>query len=531
MQKRLTLIVACALLAAIGLAPVLRMLVQSFVMDGAFSMRAYAALAASGGRQVGLMGQSILLSSYVTFLATSVGVLLGILFGKTDLPLSRTFIAVFTAPLLIPPYVLAVAWSAVVGPGGWASGAVGPETAQHLSSWLFGLHGCAGVLFTAFMPIVMLLTIVYLGAVNPRLEDAGRLVSGWPAVLWRITLPLTRPAIVLAAVLVFLLTLGEIGVPSFLRYPVYPVETMTQFAAFYDFRAATAAATPLLLVTLVILAVEYRGLRRVAELRPSAFGLARSRIRLGRWRLPLFSLVLVCLLVTVALPVAVLLEQSASFGAYSEAFSRAGGSIVRSLVFAAIGASLLMVLGLACGYLIHNRALPLWRGVDALSLFLFTLPGSVIGIGLISLWNTSATNVVYGTPVIVILGYLAKYIVLPTRMTSAVLERIPPSLEHAARLCGAGWFTIMRRIVVPLAARALIAAWVVGYVFCMRDLSISMVVYPPGSDTLPVRIMTLMANGTPDLIAALCMILITVTLVPLGAAVLWWRRAGMWRRA
>ena len=76
------------------------------------------------------------------------------------------------------------------------------------------------------MPIVILLTIAYLGAVNPRLEAAGRLASSWPRVLRRITLPLIAPAILFAAVLVFLLTLGEVGAPTYLRYSVYPVETI-----------------------------------------------------------------------------------------------------------------------------------------------------------------------------------------------------------------------------------------------------------------------------------------------------------------
>jgi iron(III) transport system permease protein len=156
-----------------------------------------------------------------------------------------------------------------------------------------------------------------------------------------------------------------------------------------------------------------------------------------------------------------------------------------------------------------------------LALFLFTLPGTVIGIGLISLWNTPMTNLIYRTPAIIILGYLAQYAVLPTRMTSGILERIPPSLEGAARLCGADWFTTLRHIVAPLAARGLIAVWVVSYVFCLRDLGISMVVYPPGSDTLPVRILTLMANGAPSLISALCVILVAATLLPLGAMTLW----------
>lgn len=521
MEKRLTLATAAAILAIIGFLPLLAMLVSSVVVDGTFSLKAYQALWQSVGGQLALMSNSLLLSLAVATLATTLGVPLGVLLGKTDLPLRGALTVLLTVPLLIPPYVLAVAWFAVLGTGGWIS-SLAPQASQALSTALFGPAGCIGVLLTAFIPIAMLLTMAYLGAVNPRLEDAARLTSPWPAVLRRITLPLIAPAILLAAILVFLLTLGELGVPTYLRFPVYPVETLTQFAAFYDFSAATAAAMPLLVVTLGVLALEYWLFRkRAEELRTVTFAGARGEIRLGRWRMPLLGLVLAWSALTVVLPLALLLAQSWSLHAYTEALSRAGSSILRSLVFAAAGATLLTLLGFFLGYLVYWRALPIWRGVDALALFLFTLPGTVVGIGLISLWNRPMTNFIYATPAIILLGYVAQYAILPTRMTAAILERIPRSLEAAAELSSARWLMTLREIVVPLARRGLIAVWIVSYVFCLRDLGVSMVVYPPGYDTLPVRILTLMANGSPSLIAALCVILIAVTLLPVGAAVLW----------
>jgi iron(III) transport system permease protein len=520
-QKRLTLSAAAVLLAVIGLLPVLAMVAKTFYVDGTLSLKAYEAFLSSAGGQLALMGHSLLLSLIVALLAISAGVPLGVLLGKTDLPLRLVLAAIFTIPLLLPPYVLAVAWFAVLGSGGWAARVLTSTTAELLSSTFFGLHGSAGVLFTAFMPIVMLLTIAYVGVVNPRLEDAGRLTSRWPDVLWRITLPIIAPAILFAAALVFLLALGEVGVPTYLRYPVYPVETLTQFAAFYDFGAATVAAIPMLVVTLAILGLEYTYLHeRMFELRAAPLGEV-TRIRLGRWRLPLLGIVSFWALLTVVMPFAALFIQSSAAGAFSEAFERASDSLLRSIVFAAAGATALTLLGFLCGYLIHDRTLPFWRGVDALALFLFALPGTVIGIGLVSLWNTQLTNAIYATPAIIVLGYLAQYTVLPMRMTAATLQRFPPSLERAAQLSGASWFMTLRQIVAPLVQRGLIASWIVAYIFCLRDLGISMVVYPPGSDTFPVRIMTLMANGAPGLIAALCAILTVATLLPLGVFGLW----------
>jgi iron(III) transport system permease protein len=104
---------------------------------------------------------------------------------------------------------------------------------------------------------------------------------------------------------------------------------------------------------------------------------------------------------------------------------------------------------------------------------------------------------------------------------AASLHAVPYGLEQAAWLSGAGWIATLRWIVAPLASRGLLAAWLISFVFALRDVAISIVVYPPGADTLPIRILTLMANGAPSLIAALCIILIAVTILPLAVAGLW----------
>ncbi|HEU5246596.1 MAG TPA: hypothetical protein VFU09_05860, partial [Candidatus Udaeobacter sp.] len=70
-------------------------------------------------------------------------------------------------------------------------------------------------------------------------------------------------------------------------------------------------------------------------------------------------------------------------------------------------------------------------------------------------------------------------------------------------------------IVLPLVKPALLSGWLIAYIFCLRDTGITMLVYPPGYDTLPVRIFTLMANGAPNLIAAACILMIAATTLPL----------------
>ena len=395
---------------------------------------------------------------------------------------------------------------------------------------LFGLPGSVLVLFSIYLPIPMLLTMIFLRTINPKLEEAGRLVTNWRGVLLGITIPQILPGLLLSAMLVFLLSFGEFSVPNFLRYDVFPVERFTQFSAFYNFKAATAAAVPLAAVTLMLLLTEAVFLReKTYQLRPSAEFKRMPVIPLGRHRQWLFASVAATGFILVLLPLVVLVIQSASLDAYAEAPDRAGDSLVRSLLYAIVGATLLIFLGFFTGYLIQTRALKYWRAVDPLTIFLFALPGTVIGIGLISLWNTPWTNFVYGTPSIIIVGYLAKYTALTSRISVTQLDEIPSSMEEAAQVAGAGWFRRMAFIVAPLAWRGLLAGWLVGYIFCLRDTGITMLVYPAGSETLPVRIFTLMANGSAELIAALCVIMITATLLPVGA--LWIIPAMMTRKA
>ncbi len=496
MAKRLFLTAIAALLFAIGMLPILAMLMDSAMVDGRFSLAAYRGLLASP-RQWTLMGHSLALASLTTACAVTLGMPLGILFSRTDLPLRRVLAGIFVIPLLIPPYIIAVSWSDLLGP----------------SPVLFSLAGCTWVLSSVFLPIPMLLTMAFLKTLDPHLEEAGRLVTGWWGVIRGITLPLILPGVMLSALLVFLLSFGEFGVPNFLRYGVFSVESFTQFSAFYDFKAATAAALPLAGVTAIMLLLEGRFLReKTYRIRPAAG--EPLVIELGPWRWRVWGLVALLATAIVIVPIAVLALRSA--GAYAEALDRAWDSLLRSLAYAAAGASLLAAVGFFTGYLIQTHALRCWRWVDSMTVFLLALPSTVIGIGLIGLWNTPWTALVYGTPAIILLGYVAKYTALTSRISVAQLALIPPSMEEAAQIAGAGWFRRMALIVIPLARRGLLAGWLVGYIFSLRDTGITMLVYPPGHETLPVRIFTLMANGSPELIAALCMVMIAAALLPAG---------------
>src|SRR5207244_7561635 len=144
------------------------------------------------------------------------------------------------------------------------------------------------------------------------------------------------------------------------------------------------------------------------------------------------------------------------------------------------------------------------------------IPGTVLSIGLVRLWNSPITWLIYTTPALLMLGYTAQYCAVTTRLSLAGFFLIPKTFDEAARLSGASWTRRLLGIFVPLSTRTMICAWLAAYILCLRDVPLALMTAPPGGDPLPARILTLMANGAPPLIASLCLIMAMASLIPLA---------------
>ena len=147
---------------------------------------------------------------------------------------------------------------------------------------------------------------------------------------------------------------------------------------------------------------------------------------------------------------------------------------------------------------------------------LFAVPSTVVGIGLIGIWNrTGVFGVLYGTPAMLVLAYLALVPVCALAI-GATIRTVPESHEEAAATAGAGWMRTMAQIVLPQVRSGLLAAWVVAFVLAFGEVGTSILVAPPGESTLPIRVYTLIANAPPGDAAALAVVQTVVILCPLA---------------
>ena len=333
-------------------------------------------------RQRELLLNSALLASGTAILATLIGAPLGVVLARIPVPHKALVRLALAAPVTLPPYVVGLAWIYVGGSRGLIATMLERDL---LSGWTYSLPGAVIVLSLVFYPLPMLATEVAMRGIDGRLEEAALLVAPRGRVLRRITLPLASPAILAAALVVFVLAVSDFGVPGLLRVRVYPTEVFTAFAALYDFGRAALLTLPLLLMSIVVAATA--GALVGDRLLVTRRGMGVPALSLDEWRRPAVVAVVAAITVALVLPITVLGREALSVRSFPDAVAASSGAIVNSLVLAAAGATAVVALAVWIGYG-RARADARWgRLIDVLLVVLLALPSTVVGVGLIGLWN------------------------------------------------------------------------------------------------------------------------------------------------
>ncbi len=451
-----------------------------------------------------LLGVTVLRSAAVTVLAVAAGTILALLLAATDLPGRRPILLLHSFPMFLPPFLLALGWYHLLGRQGLAGG----ETSARL---LFGEPGVALVTAGAFTPIATALVALQISGIEPSLSEAARVVARPWRVAARILIPAVWPSLALAGLLIFTLSLSELGVPMFLRVEAYPAAVFSRLGGVaYAPGEAFALVIPLIMVALLLLLGERLLLGRRSF---AVLGLRRQVepvFRLGWWR-PAATILAWPAALLPLLPIAALALRAAG-GGFSEAGRWLGSSLRYSLTAAVLAASGIVCFGLIVGHALARRSKNRTAiAGDALAVLGFLTPSAVLGAGLIATWNRPSTRLVYGSLAIVVLAFMARYAVIGVRTMAIVIAQNPPHLEQAAAVFGGGFLRRLGRIVIPGNARGIALAWILALVFCLRDLETAVLLYPAGREPLTVRIFTLEANGPEAVVAALAVIHVAVT--------------------
>jgi iron(III) transport system permease protein len=470
-------------------------IVSLFTAEGAFTLSNYSRLLAEP-RQRELLLTTITLGAAASAIATILGVPLGFFLARMELPRVALFRVALLIPLVIPPYVLALVWIFITG----------------YSSISYSLAGASLVLGIGFHPLLTLAAEAGFRRVNASLEEAGVLITSPTKVFVRITLPLVAPLVTAAALLVFALAVAEFGVPGLLRVRVFTTEVFTAFAALYDFGRATALAVPLLVVALfaALLAKWSAGdlvLAPGTTWRPAVLSVSPKGKALA-------VLVTAAVIVVVAaVPIVVLAGHAQRV---MSSLIPSWPAIRISVVLSLIAATSIVIVGVLLGYArgrIQSRGGVL---ADLILITAFAAPSTVVGVGIIGLWNRPSVPInLYASPITIMLGYMARFLPVAVLIIAASVRQLPVSSEEAGEISGVRWLRGFWGIVIPQIRGGVIAAWIAVFVFTFGELGTTVLVTPPGESTLPVRVYTLIANAHEGEIATLALVQLLTTVVPM----------------
>lgn len=431
-------------------------------------------------RLTGFTFGQALLSTALTLL---VGLPAAIVFARLDFPGKRLLRSAFTIPFVMPTVVAGMGFLALVGPRGLLG---------------VNLQGSFAIILLAhvFYNSALVIRIVgsYLEAVAPRLELAAQSLGAAPArVLWRLTLPLARPAILAAAALVFVLTFTSFGVILILA-PAYATLEVEIYRLTARLLQLETAAVLVLVQLLVVSVTTWLYTRWQARLAVPVTGARLAAPRARPLQLLAVAAVLLPVVLLVLAPLAALLLQTLfpagtlsadSFRQLltarpSAMFPGAGRVVLNSLFFA--GSSMLLALFIgSCFALAVVRAG--WRWLDGLSLLPLATSAVTLGFGYLLAWPDLALS-----PWGLILAHALIAFPFVTRSLLPALRGIPVQLPQAAASLGASELSRLRRVELPLLVPALLAASAFAFAISLGEFGASLVITRPEYATIPVAI-------------------------------------------
>jgi iron(III) transport system permease protein len=350
-------------------------------------------------------------------------------------------------------------------------------------------------------------------------------------VLFDVTIPLMRTAIVGAMLLVFVSSASDFGIPAILAIPAGFSTVTTLIYSDLSFAggasaisSAGALSAVLGLIAIVLLVTT----NRVARSSGSATGAretaasSRPLIALGRLRAAVAGVCGLFVFCSTVLPLVGLFLTSVSpnfqivlaperwvASAYTAALSGANiDALMRSVVLAAAAGVVVAIGGALVAVVVHRSGQLSGAAATLLSLP-FALPGSVVAIAFLVAWQ----RWLYGSVVIIFLAYVARFAVVGVRTSAGTLGGLSEDLLWAARVGGATRRRAFFDVVWPALVPGMVTSFTIVFLLSIHELTMSSLLYGPQTKTFAVEVLAAEQAGEAALTAALAIVVTAITVL------------------
>lgn len=368
---------------------------------------------------------------------------------------------------------------------------------------IYGPAGALWMLTLAYWPLAALATWTAWRRLPGECFEADPCLHGAMLVRW-ILIPTALRPLFHAGLIIFILAFNNFAIPAILQVKVFPAEVWLAFSTQFNYSEVIRLSWPCLLVLGLLLALAPKepphGWRYAGW---KTFDLRRP---LGTvWSAGPRILLAVLLFFSLMLPLGHLMLQGSSWIKLAEALRTDFPVMVNSALIPAATATTACLIGLAI-----SKIRPGWAGWLP-----FALPGILLGIAAIGLFNRPALGWIYATFLVVVIVWVFRYLVFARTALAWARRHLDPQLNDAALVDGATpsqrFLHVQWPQMQPLAA----VGWYVVYLLCLWDVETLILVVPPGGDTLSLRIFNLLHYGHNDQVDALCLALLFIALMPL----------------
>jgi len=454
-----------------------------------------------------------------TLLTVALGMPGAYVFARYRFPARSLLEALITVPFVLPTVVVAVAFTALLGPRGWLNATL--MRLLGLERPPLDVQGTLTAILLAHVFYNAVLVVRMVGTqwanLDPALAEAARMLGAGRLRAFReVTLPLLGPSLGAAALLTFIFCFTSFGVVLILgggHYATLEVEIYYRTTRLLDLPLAATLALVQIVVVFGLMTAYTRIQARLAvpqPLRPRRVTQRRPRA-VGEWALLVAALI--PLLLLLLSPLAALAERSLTVGEvggpahYRALFANPRGSIFyvppvaavrNSLLFALATVGLSVTLGMMVAVTIAGRGAMKSRPrrvrlMDPLFMLPLGTSAVTLGLGYIVALDEPPLNL-RTSPVLIVLAHTLVALPFVVRSVLPALRSIQPQLQEAAAVLGAPPWRVFREIDLPIVARAVAVGAVFAFTISMGEFGATSLLVRPQFPTLPVAIYRLLGQ-------------------------------------
>ena len=538
-MAQVILFLAIAILVIVVAFPVLLILFNAFWVDGSFNFSSALDILKEPETYQALLN-SLIIASCTTVGSTIVGTFFAWLVTRTDLPHKTFMKGMFLVPFMLPSFIGALAWKMLLSPN---AGFINQFFIDHFgfSGPIFNIYtyyGISGVEIMYLFPFVFIQVCGALERMDPTLEESARISgAGLFTITRKITIPLVLPSILSGALLIMLYSMAHFGTVAVLgiengiyNIPTLIYERIHQSGGSFDaIRTGTVLATVLVVTAAFIIWLQRKILGSGHYQIIGGKSFRPMELKLRGLRYPLLIFCLAYIAFTILLPTAVIFLVG-SLKTYGLSFALSNLSldnykfilfdykVTRDAIFNSVtlgftAAVITMFAGVMISYVIVQMKVRGKGILEFLGMLPFSVPGSVIALGVILAWSGQFGINLYNTVWIILVAYIARYMAFSLKANSAALEQVHDSLVEASRACGATMWQSLRDVVLPLVRPGMFAAFFLIFLPSLRELTVSIMLYAPTTRTIGVAIYTLNEDGETVMSAALAGIALIIIII------------------